>query len=364
MTSSTDKIVESFPYPTIPPIIDRSVYNTIAEVHLQLNANATSVQSHLRDGKLGVLYLTVTPAVFNTLSLVPFVPPANPGPDPVVSAGSTGSVISDIRLQFFSTTRLHKQYDSADKTLKQLLLGAVDDMLVCSLRNRHIGYANVTSLKLLTHLYTVYAKISAANLKENTSRIKIPYDVNLPIETFFDQIEVTVEFAGAGNSPFTSVQVVNTAYNVIFSTGIFNDNCKIWKRKPITEKNWTSFKTYFAIANKEIIESTQTAQTAGFQSNNADSIRQTATAIDNLANATLADRESMVALTLTVSNQTVALAEANAKLVNALAKIIILKRDLGAARLSPNPCPSPRIVREAKISYTHYCWPHKPTCSH
>ena len=72
----------------------------------------------------------------------------------------------------------------------------------------------------------------------------------------------------------------------------------------------------------------------------------------------------MAALTLTVSNQTIALAEANTKLANALAKITILERELVAARLAPNPRPGPRIVRDAHISYTHYCWTHGPTCSH
>ena len=60
--------------------------------------------------------------------------------------------------------------------------------------------------------------------------------------------------------------------------------------------------------------------------------RDTVTAIDNLANATIADRESMSALTLIVSNKTITLAEANEKLVSALAQITILTRDLGVAR--------------------------------
>ena len=109
-------------------------------------------------------------------------------------------------------------------------------MFVRSLRNRHIGCTNVTALELLTHLYTVYAKISAADLEANTARMKVSYDVNLPIEIFFDQIEDAIELAAAGNTPFTPGQVVNTAYNVIFSTGIFNDDCKIWKRKPTAAK--------------------------------------------------------------------------------------------------------------------------------
>ena len=83
---------------------------------------------------------------------------------------------------------MYKQYDATDKALKQLFLGAVGDMFVSSLRNRLILYANVTTLELLAHLNTVYAKINAANLEANTARMKMPYDTNLPVETLFDQI--------------------------------------------------------------------------------------------------------------------------------------------------------------------------------
>ena len=76
-------------------------------------------------------------------------------------------------------------------------------MFVRSLRNRHIRYANVTTLQILTHLYTTYAKIKPSNLDANHNRMKASYDVNLPIEAFFDQIEDSIEFASVGNAPST-----------------------------------------------------------------------------------------------------------------------------------------------------------------
>ena len=136
------------------------------------------------------------------------------------------------------------------------------------------------------------------------------------------------------------------------------------EKKTVRQKNWSSFKTYFVSAHEEFAESTQTARLASFQSNNANTILQTVTVIYNLANATLAGRESMDALTLTVSNQTVALTEANAKLVTALAKIITFERELGATRLTPNPRPGSRIVIDPNITYNHYCWTHGTTYSH
>ena len=100
-------------------------------------------------------------------------------------------------------------------------------MFVRSLWNRHIGYENVTTLQILTYLYIIYAKIKPSNLKENYKRMKAAYDVNLSIETFFDQIEDTIKFASVDNAPFTHVQVVNTAFNINTSTGMFQDDCKI-----------------------------------------------------------------------------------------------------------------------------------------
>ena len=105
--SSHDKIMEVFPYLTISPIISQSGYESISEVHLQLNANSASVQSYLGNGALGLLFLTFLPAVYNMLSLIPFIPPVNPGPDPTIHARSTGPQIVDIRLQFFTATKLY-----------------------------------------------------------------------------------------------------------------------------------------------------------------------------------------------------------------------------------------------------------------
>ena len=70
MATVINKIVDGFPFPTIPPIVGTPTYNTIAEVNLKLNPNAASVQSNLGCGTLGLLQLTVSPAVYNTFSSI------------------------------------------------------------------------------------------------------------------------------------------------------------------------------------------------------------------------------------------------------------------------------------------------------
>ena len=133
MPSTLDCIIESFPHPTIMPIVGQPTYETLAEVHLKLNTNAASVQSHLGNGLLGLLYLTVSPAVYNTQSANVFIPPANPGPIPTILNISTGPQIADIRRQHDIATAFYKHYDATDKALKSLFISAVNDTYIRSL---------------------------------------------------------------------------------------------------------------------------------------------------------------------------------------------------------------------------------------
>ena len=108
MPSSLDKIIKSFPHPTIILIFGQPTYETLAEIHIKLNTNAVSVHSHIGNGQLSLLYLTVLPDVYNTQSAIAFVPPASMVPSPTIPGGSTGPHISSIRVQHDMDTKLYR----------------------------------------------------------------------------------------------------------------------------------------------------------------------------------------------------------------------------------------------------------------
>ena len=130
MPSSTKKIVDGFPFPAIDPIIGTPDYESIADIHLKLNSNAASVQSNLGCGTLDLLFLTVSPAVYATLSTTKFVPPVNPGPEPSIPTGSTGAVIADLRYHHTEATKIFTKYENTDKALRRLLLASTDELYV------------------------------------------------------------------------------------------------------------------------------------------------------------------------------------------------------------------------------------------
>jgi hypothetical protein len=110
-----------------------------------------------------------------------------------------------------------------------------------TLRNRIMGYANTTTLQILSHLYTTYGNISPTDLIENDERMKKPYDPSQPIECLFDQFEDAVDLAAAANAAYTPAQIVAYPYNTVFQTGLFTDACHNCRRKPVADKTWPDF---------------------------------------------------------------------------------------------------------------------------
>ena len=99
--------------------------------------------------------------------------------------------------------RVFHEFNNTDKALKQQILGAVDDMFTHALKNRYIGYANVSTKELLNRLFSTYEKVTGNDLRVNDTRMNTPYDVNLPIEVLFDQVEDGMDYTDARNHPKT-----------------------------------------------------------------------------------------------------------------------------------------------------------------
>jgi hypothetical protein len=123
----------------------------------------------------------------------------------------------------------------------QIILYIIDPVYLATLRLPYVGIGTRTPLEIMAHLYINYAKITPANLDNNDRAMKQPCDVNQPIEVLYQQIEDVIEFAAAGQTPYSPRQVLNVAYQLIFRTGIVksgNANQPRITRGP--NSNWIS----------------------------------------------------------------------------------------------------------------------------
>ena len=370
MSTSVDKLIDGMSTPVLTKIVGMPDYDSVKVMNDELTGNAFSIQTNLGCGTVGYSRLTLTPAVFATISATAFIAPPNPGIQALIPANSTAIQITAINRAFDTAQSVYQAYVTVGNALKKQLLAAVEDIYICSLKQPYVAYGNVTVLQLLTHLYTTYARISPSDLAKNNLLMTRDYDANLPIEFLFKQIEDATAYADRGGAPYTPVQTVNSAYALVFKTGIFTDDCKEWQRLAAPDRTWIAFKAKFALAHLEWRESQTNTAGNTYGANNMEARADTANAINNmeaqvdtanainaLASATASDRDTMVSLSSSVATLTAQLATTQAQLAAS-------QKALAKALASNTPGNYSGKPKSPYGPNRHYCWTCGFDCDH
>eukprot|EP00957_Ditylum_brightwellii_P013480 1017195-Ditylum_brightwellii.AAC.1 len=79
-----------------------------------------------------------------------------------------------------------------------------------------------------------------------------PFNPAAPIEDLFEQINDGQDLAISAEIPYSKVQLINKAYDLIFKTGVHNDACKDWNQKPAADKTYANFQLHFTKAHREL----------------------------------------------------------------------------------------------------------------
>ena len=151
-----------FPKATLSPVVPEGAraptYLTVKRLQKELNKLAMSVPSYIPT--VGYLALTVTPAVFLGHSgNVAFVAPVPPPINPVHEDGATQYQIAENLRQHKVNKATYISYSKVVAGLRDQVLDAVPEKFYQVLEDEDIGYANVTCLRLMTHLWTRYGTI-------------------------------------------------------------------------------------------------------------------------------------------------------------------------------------------------------------
>jgi hypothetical protein len=227
-----------------------------------------SIASYEGGGRHGHLGIIMTNEEYFAVAVDVFPVPNNPGPSAAVVSGMTAAVIAETARLHKEATQVYRTYHNVDQAIKKLIIEAFEDAYRNALSDEIVGYANCTSLQLLTHLLTYYAMIAPTELTQNYKRLNAPYDPNQPIEMLFQQVRDAWAFAVVGRQPYGAAMIVNVAYTLVFNTGLFPDACRAWQSRAIVGKKWEKLKIDFATAHREFRLTNQTAQQSGFHSTN------------------------------------------------------------------------------------------------
>jgi hypothetical protein len=199
--------------------------------------------------------------------------------------------------------------------------------------------------------------IAPTELTQNYERLNAPCDPNQPIETLFQQIKDSRDFAVAGGQPYGAAMIVNVVYALVFNTGLFSDACRAWQSRAIAGKTWAQFKLDFATAHREFCLTNQTAQKSGFHSanmmieqGNEETMQDAVNAIAQLATATASDRGTVATLTTTNAKLATQIEAAQAQIAQLNDEIAALKNKIKPAWQGQRPIKT--------TNNESYCWSH------
>lgn len=168
MTSSTsiEEIKAKFPHKNIDPILGEPTYATIHLLRRSLYANAASVATTSGGGQLGNLGLVMPPAKYNHKSLIPYVPPVDPGLTPVYPGGNITiahrQTVIDDHKKLCTIFDLHNNVDAA---LKVQIIEAVEPMYLEEKMDQDTGFIAVNAQDLLAHLLNRYGGYHSGRLR-------------------------------------------------------------------------------------------------------------------------------------------------------------------------------------------------------
>ena len=169
MATSAGKV--QFPYPVLTLVATATTgpnHTSISIAQHKLNSNSHSVSSHGGSGRHGHLALTQTPAEYRRNAGCAFIAPENPPIDPVHDTLTpTAPQIAEGNRKHLIAQTTFRTYCDTDKALRNMLIEAVPDIYLRKIKDKQIGYSNVTCLQVLTHLWDNYGVITQAKLDEN-----------------------------------------------------------------------------------------------------------------------------------------------------------------------------------------------------
>ena len=262
-----------------------------------LYANATAVTTSLGGGTLGHLEIIMRQTLYNRVS----------HPTSNITIAARQSIMDDHKKKRV----IYEKNINMDIALTELIINTVHPMYLKAERSQYMGFHGVSTLELMQNLLDRYGKKSPANIEANRKRMMEPYDSSQPINVFFETIEDCVQYAEDGKIPISHEQVMQTAYNSVHASGLYNDACKEWRHRVTTLQTWYHFKTFFATEYHDQKEQQRTTsgQSQYFANAATDngSINIVET-LDNLALSATNDRDVLTALiesnkTLTKNNE-------------------------------------------------------------
>jgi hypothetical protein len=121
------------------------------------------------------------------------------------------------------------------------------------LLNRTTGQYSTDLRAVLLHLFTTHGKITPQQVKaKEMSTYNMHYDISQPVDTVFNTIDDLTDLAEHARSPMTPQQMIDMAYVIFAHQPIFQQDLRLWNRRPLADRTWANMLDHFRDAQSDL----------------------------------------------------------------------------------------------------------------
>eukprot|EP00957_Ditylum_brightwellii_P185822 14147926-Ditylum_brightwellii.AAC.1 len=132
-----------------------------------------------------------------------------------------------------------------ENIIKIMLDEALPHWLLAKIEDRETGLNTVSIHNILDHAFDRREQIDDDLVDEYTNIFNSPIDISKGFNTYVERQEECCYFFEGAEQPITNTQLAAKCQLHVGQTGLFKDKCLTWKRRAITMKTSTDFKTYW-----------------------------------------------------------------------------------------------------------------------
>jgi hypothetical protein len=193
-----------------------------------------------------------------------FIELTRPDPVPVIPQFVSGTQITLLLEEHKLKVAEWTNYNNTLKALRKQLLEAVPRDLIEELADSDSDFNNVSPLKIITYLKSLYGKITPMMLQANYDKLSEAWNPTDPINALWRQVKECRDFAEKGKEPIPTSTVIRLVTNNLDLTGVFTMDMHDWYNKPeADQQDYDQLRIFFNRANRNRINKMK-KDTSGF----------------------------------------------------------------------------------------------------
>jgi hypothetical protein len=150
------------------------------------------------------------------------------------------------------------------QALRKQIINTIEEKYIMSLRNKYTRYNSVHPKDLLKYLFDTYGKITPEDVLENEIKFTQDWDGGDAFEMVIERINNCIDFAKEAESAYTDKQIMDRAQAIVTKTGLYADDMKLWRKRPVVKQTWPLFQEFMLAAQTELRQQQATNKQIGY----------------------------------------------------------------------------------------------------